>query len=244
MKNIKTYEQLASDQSTGDRFLEAIRSNNYFACQEILKSGFDPNDWIDPISNRTLLHFAVDYDPRIVEELLDHGAEVDVEDDELCTPLHLAASHLRFDAILMLIYYGSNVNAVDDIGSTPLADCVKYAEWKFPTRMHRDKAKEIDELVDRCVRVFLKEGAKTDVELTEFRKKFTPLDVAIQRNLKQTAKTLIENGADFERTFPDFEQALEFFSPDTKWLWKYAYPDEDERYVIKKQRKTKGLFGL
>ena len=77
---------------------------------------------------RTPLHLAAegghyhsrDKEVLVAQLLLGRGADVDVPDDHIQTPLHLASYLGRIEMVLVLLNAGAKANAKDDLGQTPL----------------------------------------------------------------------------------------------------------------------------
>ena len=55
----------------------------------------------------------------IVQLLLEHGADVNAEDNNYSTPLHLATS-LEPEIVQLLLQHGADTNALDQSHRTPL----------------------------------------------------------------------------------------------------------------------------
>ncbi|OQR74379.1 CAP-Gly domain-containing linker protein 4-like [Tropilaelaps mercedesae] len=75
-------------------------------------------------TDMTALHYAVFFDvPNVVEILLKAGKRSDVEatsnDFEGGTSLHIAAANLNVESAKLLVQYGANVNATDNLGRIP-----------------------------------------------------------------------------------------------------------------------------
>ena len=72
------------------QLITAVRLGDLCTITKLLKGSvkIDINDIVDENGN-TLLHFAVDYDNlKIVKYLIEHGAEVNVKNNEGYTPLY------------------------------------------------------------------------------------------------------------------------------------------------------------
>jgi len=66
-----------------------------------------------------------------VQSLIENGADVNAENQDRCTPLHLAAEKGNAEVIELLIRQNVKINAQDKDGSTPLhkaVQCMDIAE--------------------------------------------------------------------------------------------------------------------
>ena len=61
----------------------------------------------------------------IIRLLLDHRANVDLQDDRGSTPLHLATHRMRQEAVQLLLEHGANIALRDDKGQTPLHEAAQ-----------------------------------------------------------------------------------------------------------------------
>ena len=80
---------------------------------ELLKTGVDINQPCNRYGS-TILHLA--YHPHTIQQLLDHKAQVDIQDHEGITPLHNA----HFDKIKLLVKHGASITLADHQGYTAL----------------------------------------------------------------------------------------------------------------------------
>jgi ankyrin repeat protein len=55
-----------------------------------------------------------------VRLLINHGADVSVQDKTRSTPLHMAALFGSFETVLLLLEHGADINAQDGRNKTPL----------------------------------------------------------------------------------------------------------------------------
>ena len=94
---------------------------NYDSAVFLLEHGMNPNlmNW----RRFTLLHdLAFKGELRKIELLLDHGAEIDLIDEEFCsTPLGFAARWGRRDVVAFLISRGADLNKAGASWATPLS---------------------------------------------------------------------------------------------------------------------------
>ncbi|KAF5610426.1 uncharacterized protein FSUBG_3042 [Fusarium subglutinans] len=101
--------------------------------------------------------------------LIKNGADVNAQDSELVTPLHLAALYGQMDMVLTLLRAGANPNLLCAHGSSPLGCSVAYGDFR----------------VTRCL---LSNGASP---MTSFDITFDTVDVDVD-----IMRQLIELGAD------------------------------------------------
>ncbi|KAL4656568.1 unconventional myosin-XVI-like [Arapaima gigas] len=108
---------------TSDIIQDAIVHHDHKEVLRRLKDGADPNTAIP--SGGSLLHLCARHDNTVVAELLiGRGLNVDQQDEELWTALHVACACNSLDTALLLLMAGANVWLQDINGNVPL----DYAE--------------------------------------------------------------------------------------------------------------------
>lgn len=109
----------------GDKtpLLSLLAQSNYWqngakiAAKELLNQGADPN--IPDSKGATALHDRVRYrDARLIEDLLNAGANIEAKDDDLCTPLHWALKYSS-DEAMQLIHQDADCKGPDRTGAKP-----------------------------------------------------------------------------------------------------------------------------
>ena len=103
--------------------------------------------------NRTALHYASDL--KVVKALLSKGVEIDVEDEDCCTPLLLAAERRHYDILLHLIDHGADVHKKDGRERTALHYASERGDLKVVEALLSKGAKIHVEDGDRCTLLFL-----------------------------------------------------------------------------------------
>jgi hypothetical protein len=101
-------------------FLQALWQEDLTRVENMLKAGIDPNAQTST-GNRPLLIAAKKGNPRLLEILIAHGAQVDAPDRNGLTALMAAASMGLAPNVRVLISAGANLNVRDEKGSTPLS---------------------------------------------------------------------------------------------------------------------------
>jgi hypothetical protein len=120
----------------------AVSESNYTATIKLLRMGANINFVNESDENRCCLHQAVNIGSEVgTELLLQHGANVDLVDVRLWTPLHYAAYHEDFNCAEMLLLRGANPT-LRDYNSQ---DCVDLAPEDTPIHQRLSKAKEAAE---------------------------------------------------------------------------------------------------
>ena len=141
---------------------------------------------------------------KVVEVLLSKGAEINVEDENRCTPLMLAAERGHIDILLYLIDHDADVNKKDCRNRTAL----HYASDLKVVKALLSKGVEIDvEDGDRCTPLILAAGnGHSDILLylidhgadvnKKDRRKRTALHYASERGDLKVVEALLSKGAE------------------------------------------------
>jgi ankyrin repeat protein len=125
---------------------------------------------------------------EIVEFLLNHGADTELENIHGQRPLWLAAKFGRYETIKTLLEHGAKVNHKDKHGRTPLHDA---AMWSG----------------EQVINLLISYGADINARDED---QSTPLHQAAMLNNIEAAKALVEHGADiFAKNFYDFSNPPE-----------------------------------
>ncbi|KAJ0183007.1 hypothetical protein K1T71_000983 [Dendrolimus kikuchii] len=152
----------------------AIRNKHYEVARLLLEHGADPNKRYFFGSEINLVS-----DPEYLELLLTFGANPDSRDRAGLTPLMKAARQRKgMDAVLLLISFGADVNAMAD------------ARNDYRTVMHYAVLSGNTEVVN----LLIKQGARVNYECPELNKP-SPLDLAILKGDVTMLQLLLSAGA-------------------------------------------------
>ncbi|CAH0699463.1 unnamed protein product [Spodoptera exigua] len=152
----------------------AIRNKHYEVARLLLEHGADPNKRYFFGAEINLVS-----DPEYLELLLTFGANPDSRDRAGLTPLMKAARQRKgLDAVLLLISFGADVNAMAD------------ARNDYRTVMHYAVLSGNPEVVN----LMIKQGARVNYECNEFSKP-SPLDLAILKGDVTMLQMLLAAGA-------------------------------------------------
>ncbi|CAB3233513.1 unnamed protein product [Arctia plantaginis] len=152
----------------------AIRNKHYEVARLLLEHGADPNKRYFFGAEINLVS-----DPEYLELLLTFGANPDSRDRAGLTPLMKAARQRKgMDAVLLLISFGADVNAMTD------------ARSDYRTVMHYAVLSGNPEVVN----LLIKQGARVNYECPELSKP-SPLDLAILKGDVSMLQMLLHAGA-------------------------------------------------
>ncbi|XP_061579339.1 unconventional myosin-XVI [Cololabis saira] len=104
----------------------------------LLKDGADANSPIS--SGGSLLHLCARHDNVFAAELLmERGLDVDLQDEDLWTALHVACSCDHADVVLLLLQAGVNLLLQDIDGNVPLDYAAEGTETRYILRKHLEE---------------------------------------------------------------------------------------------------------
>ena len=161
----------------------------------------------DKINQKKLLFEAIEsHDVKSLEELLKIKVDLNIQDEEGCTPLLLAVDFGHFEIVKILVSNRANLNATNFYDETPLGRAIEKGHYTI-------------------TKYLLENGASVNVDFGEE----SPLQMAIKEQNLEIIQMLLENGANpnfydnSEDTVPAMDQALEIGnSVIIKMLLKYG----------------------
>jgi len=178
----------------------------------------------EPLSQR--LFWAISLSNyKNVEKLLAMGADPNAVIDQYGnTPLHLCVNQIDYTATKILLNAGANVNLTDKEGSTPL-----HLACEFPVGI--TMVKIISLLIENGPNLEAKDskGHTALHKVVESSSKFTRIG-------PESAKILLNAGANPFNAFHSAQMLMEYFDDDLSW-W------DDIPEVFKRVVKVKNIFG-
>ncbi|XP_069492667.1 unconventional myosin-XVI isoform X2 [Ambystoma mexicanum] len=117
--NLKQGKTRAVHFSLSDTIQDAVRYHDDKEVLRLLKDGADPNTLTS--SGGSLLHLCARYDNVFAAEILiDRGINVNHQDEDYWTPMHVACACDSPDIVLLLLLAGANALLQDVNGNIPL----------------------------------------------------------------------------------------------------------------------------
>ncbi|KAM5288077.1 unconventional myosin-XVI [Ctenodactylus gundi] len=111
----------------GDMVQDAIIHRNDKEALRLLQEGADPHMLVS--SGGSLLHLCARYDNAFIAEvLIDRGVNVNHQDEDFWTPMHIACACDNPDVVMLLVVAGANVLLQDVNGNIPLDYAVEGTE--------------------------------------------------------------------------------------------------------------------
>ncbi|KAK4876912.1 hypothetical protein RN001_009418 [Aquatica leii] len=114
------YDEKALNESEKS-IIDYVKEGNYVEVVRMLKSGGTDRSWNELDENGMgLIHWAADRGySNIIQALLSHGADVNLRDAEMQTPLHYAAVCGHLECVGTLLKNNADVTLKDDDGFNP-----------------------------------------------------------------------------------------------------------------------------
>mmetsp|Transcript_33420 Transcript_33420/g.45741 ORF Transcript_33420/g.45741 Transcript_33420/m.45741 type:complete len:132 (+) Transcript_33420:83-478(+) len=107
-----------------DSFLGACERGDLEQVQTDLKNGRDIEERTE--ANETAIHYATAFRQwKVLEYLLEQGANPSPQSKYLRTPLHYAAKRGSMEGVKLLLQYNADSTLVDEQGNTPADDALK-----------------------------------------------------------------------------------------------------------------------
>ena len=149
---------------------------------EAISYGADVNH-VDDYTKETPLFLALTSTLEIFDFLVQHGADVHARNKSDNTLLHKACEYEYADIVSYLLDKKINVNAVDNIGKTPLLNAL-YA--------YMTDKKKLENIVEKLIQNGANVNVQDDYEHN------TALHLACDQNAIEIVKILVKGGADLQ----------------------------------------------
>uniref|UniRef100_A0A6I8NSX8 Myosin XVI n=1 Tax=Ornithorhynchus anatinus TaxID=9258 RepID=A0A6I8NSX8_ORNAN len=203
LKRLKRAKKHRVHFTLSDMIQDAIIHHNDKEVLQLLKNGADPSTPIS--SGGSLLHLCARYDNVFTAEILiDKGVNVNHQDEDFWTPIHIACACDNPDIVLLLLLSGANVLLQDVNGNIPLDYAMEGTESSYILLAYLDDngvdltalrqmklQRSITMLTD--VRQLLTSGGSVNEKNNEG---VTLLHMACASGYKEVVTLILEHGAD------------------------------------------------
>jgi ankyrin repeat protein len=171
----------ANINSTNEDGVSALMFASGYNSYEVVKTLIDESTQVNKrdLSGRNSIYYAATYNPdsKIINLLVENGADVNSKNKKGLTPLMRASAFNNYEVVKVLIEHGADINSKTESGFTPILYAAKYS----------NDPKVIDILVENGAEI--KGGLFSDIP--------NPLyQSAKYNNNPEITKKLIELGAD------------------------------------------------
>uniref|UniRef100_A0A3Q3XIS7 Myosin motor domain-containing protein n=1 Tax=Mola mola TaxID=94237 RepID=A0A3Q3XIS7_MOLML len=184
----------------------------------LLKEGADPNTLIS--SGGSLLHLCARHDNVFAAELLiERGLNVNLQDEDLWTALHIACVCDHADVVLLLLLAGVNVLLQDVNGNIPLDYASEGTETSWILRKHLEDNVDVSSMhtmkmqrpnmMLSDVRQLLATGGGLNLPNEDG---VTLLHIACASGYREVVSVLLESGADPHAADTNFWTSLHLAS--------------------------------
>ena len=180
----------ARDNNLDTPLLAAVRKLNVDAVRILLAHGAEPN--VKNKDGESSLHLfpAYSWDPfyqpyflKLAPLVLQHGADVNAQDNYHTTPLHVAMEQGLIKMTQILLEHGAEPNVANKDGQTPL---------HFAFEPEFDSENDAEIVIGSATHLLLQCGADVNAQDKDHT---TPLLLAIQRNMYDVTRVLLARGA-------------------------------------------------
>lgn len=193
-----------------DYYLQAAQRGDFTTVEAMVRQKEVDVDAVDELDTTALMRAAERDDRRMVDYLIEMGADVKKKSAITGETALLTATENNHRVVIeTLLENGADVNEADNHGKTPLLSAVQKQNKALTVRFVKEGADLNKENVwgqtplmravlnndKETVKLFVEKGA--DVNKQD-EKGQTALHLAVLNNDKETAVLLIDNGADFE----------------------------------------------
>jgi hypothetical protein len=189
---------MSTQRAAADRLKEMAKSGNLKETIRLL--GTTVEAWLPNALETALVEAARNQHVDVSVALLDSGASpngIGGGGFGILTPLHLAARHRNADLLSLLLDRGAEVDAIDSgTGKTPLHEVLGRG---YDQEAHLP-----------LVRMLLDAGADPNRQASSLSKQppLTPFQLALKHQARETARLLLDHGADLDQRNGDRRTAL------------------------------------
>lgn len=111
----------------GNALLDSVRNCDLTRLKKYLTS--QTVNYVQPFTGDTALHIVAasifSKRKQLLELLIRKGAQLDIKNKDLLSPLHVAANHSFYDVMETLLKNGASVNGLDNLGQSCLHICAR-----------------------------------------------------------------------------------------------------------------------